>query len=75
MSPTEDDVIDFVVRWFARGVSPQDVILAVCEKRGLNWQEAEEVVPSALVFQKREIAKGQLVVMVLIGLATALGGI
>jgi hypothetical protein len=71
----DEEITQFVVESLGRGVPEQDVILAVCERTGVTWQEAKSIVFSASVYRSKEIARWQIPILFLVGTATILAGI
>lgn len=66
---------DYIIRRLASGASPQDVILAVSERTGTTWPEAEALVTDVLIYRDPEIGKWQLLILAITGLGTVLGGL
>lgn len=70
-----EDLSDFIVKRLAGGTSEEDVILAVCQRAGLTWQEAESLVHGAMDSRATDIARWQLPTLLIIALATILAGV
>lgn len=71
----DDELSDFIVKRLAAGSSEQDVILAVCQRAGLTWQEAESPVYGAMDYRANDIARWQLLTLLVIALVTILGAV
>jgi len=71
----DDELSDFIVKRLAGGSSEQDVILEVCQRAGLTWPEAQSLVYGAMDNRATDIARWQLPVLLVLGLATVLAGV
>jgi hypothetical protein len=51
-----DDIRDYVVARTSRGVSRDDILLAICKTHGLSWPQAETLVDEILAVCSRELS-------------------
>jgi hypothetical protein len=75
LSPEDlDEVRDHVVARTSRGVSRDDILLAICETHNLSWPQAEALVDEILAGSSREVSLQRDALLGMIALFTFLGG-
>ncbi len=76
-SPVASDpiVIEYIVDQLVKHRHRNDIIMTLCEKTGISWNEAQLLVERVEQEQHRKIATGQSPLLIVIGLAVIIGGI
>jgi hypothetical protein len=64
----------YIINALSKGEDPDDIVLALCEKNNLAWQEAENLVKNVQVEQQQVIAKKQFPLLFFLALAIFIGG-
>lgn len=71
----DPDIAKQVVRDLKNGRRSDDVILEICEKRGVQWPVAQQFVQRVRVEHQDEISRHQNRFLVPVGVMTALAGL
>jgi hypothetical protein len=68
------ELSEYVVDTLGRGVPRNDILLEVCKRSGMNWQEAERFVTVIEVKDSKKLEKHRSPLMFMIGLAMVIEG-
>jgi hypothetical protein len=70
-----DEQISFITERLSKNVSPDDIIIELCQQGGISWPEAEMLVEQVQAEQQHEIARRQYPLLALLSLTTFLAGL
>jgi hypothetical protein len=68
-------ITEYVIRELSRYRKRDDIVLAVCEREGLPWNEAESLVQQVETQYAGRIARRQLPFLLLAGIGVTIAGI
>ena len=69
-----DELTELIISGLGKHHSRDDIIVAVCEKSGLNWTEAVQLVERVEAEHHSTIAVRQSPILILISVVTIIGG-
>lgn len=69
-----EELTDLIIKELGRHHSRNEIIVAVCEKGGLDWPQAEKLIEQVEQEHKRDIATRQSPLLILISAATIIAG-
>jgi len=70
-----DEITDLIISKLGRQSSRNEIIIAICEKSGLDWTEAERLIQQVEEEHHRSIAIRQTPVLIVISGLTIIGGV
>jgi hypothetical protein len=70
-----NEVSTEIINSLSKGQDSDDIILTLCEKNNLPWQDAENLVHTVQTLDKKEITKKQFPLLFSLALAVFMGGI
>ena len=70
----KNELSTFIIHHLSEEDDPDDIILALCEKNDLSWQEAETLVKNVQVEDGQVIAKKQFPLLFMLALAIFIAG-
>jgi hypothetical protein len=70
-----EELTDLIIKELGKHHSRDAIIMAVCEKGGLNWKQAEQLIEEVEWQHKRAIATRQSPVLLLISAVTIIAGL
>lgn len=70
----EQELHDFVVRELGKSRRRSDVVMEVCERTGMNWQEAQKFVYQVAFDKRKEVAARQSPLAIIFGIGFVVGG-
>jgi len=71
----QTDLHTFIIDRLAGAVNPDDIVMELCEKHGLNWPEAEALVLEIQSEHENAITRRQSPLLTIIALGLFLGGL
>ena len=71
----DDPVREYVVRRIAGGIDPKDIVLEVCQRQGLGWQEAEAWVAEISHTVVGEVARRRFPLFAFLALGIIIAGL
>jgi hypothetical protein len=71
----EQEATAFVIREIAKHHSRSDIVMALCQRMGFDWQEAEQFIKNVEAHHGRSVAARQSPFLVLVSLVILIGGI
>lgn len=69
-----DELTNLIIKELGRHHSRNEIIVAVCEKGGLGWTQAEQLIEQVEQEHKRAIATRQSPLLIVISAATIIAG-
>ena len=75
MIANDSKITKWIIKKSIRHANQDDLILAVIEKTGMSWPQAEAHVLQVQTENSKRIARGQSPILILIALATMLSGL
>ena len=69
-----EEITALIIDELGKHHSRNEIILAVCEKSGLNWMQAEQLIEQVEEQRKRTIATRQSPLLILISVVTIIAG-
>jgi len=70
----DEELTALIIKELGKHHSRDAIIMAVCEKGGLNWKQAEQLIEQVEEQNKRAIAKRQSPLLILISVVTVIAG-
>jgi len=70
-----NDVSAYIINALSKGEGPDDIILSLCEKHNLTWQQADALVKNVQIDNEQAIVKKQFPMLFGLAMAIFLGGI
>lgn len=70
-----EELTDLIIKELGRHHSRNEIIVAVCEKGGLDWPQAEKLIEQVEQEHKRAIASRQSPLLILISAGTLIAGL
>lgn len=75
MDDIDTELVSFIVTQLSKGTNPNDIVLELCRRSGMDWSEAKALVEQVREEQGRQIARRQSPLLGLLALATLLAGL
>lgn len=72
---TNDEITKMIISKLGKHQSRNEIIVAICEKSGQNWTEAEKLIEQVEAEHQRTIATHQSPVLIIISSMTIIAGI
>lgn len=69
-----DEITDLIIRKMGSHSSRNEIIIAICEKSGLDWTDAEKLIQQVEEEHHGKIATRQSPVLIFISILTIIGG-
>lgn len=70
----DDDLERFIIEHIGKGIHPDDVVLAVCQRQGWSWAEARDFVESVQLNQYDQIERQHLGLKLVLAAGVILAG-
>ena len=70
----DEELTALIIKELGKHHSRDQIIMTVCEKGGLNWKQAEQLIEQVEEQNKRAIAKRQSPLLILISVVTVIAG-
>ena len=69
------DITNYIVYRLSDAVPPNDIIMDICDKTGISWPEAEELVEQVQFEHEQDVTKRQFPLLTLVALSIFVGGV
>jgi hypothetical protein len=69
------DLTNYIVDRLSEAVTPNDIIIEICNKGGLSWPEAEALVKQVQAEHEQEVTKRKFPLLSLVAFSIFVGGV
>ena len=69
------DLTNYIVDRLSDAVTPDDIIMDICDKTGISWPEAEALVEQVQSEHEQDVTKRQFPLLTLVALSIFVGGV